>query len=169
MLPRRELLRRRDRACVTLINDGHVEQLRIARGAHGYRLVGLLAELRPLICRDAQGPRRFEDQDLAPVLPHRRFDLDRIDDSRLIKVVTKEGMPLAAGSIVTNLHTGEEFSIVAGGEAYVTGLQTSNQMRASSGKNICEFSLPYKDSEDSQRLGTFVCEPKSYAVQGVRQ
>lgn len=87
----------------------------------------------------------------------------------LIKVVTKEGVPLAAGSIVTNLHSGEEFSIVAGGEAYVTGLQTSNKMRASNGKNICEFTLPYKDSAESQRLGTFVCEPGSYAVQGVRQ
>jgi outer membrane usher protein len=85
----------------------------------------------------------------------------------MIKVVTKEGVPLAAGSTVTNLDNGEQFSIVAGGEAYVTGLQTSNMMRASNGKDICEFTLPYKDSADSQRLGTFVCEPK--LVQGVTQ
>jgi outer membrane usher protein len=85
----------------------------------------------------------------------------------LIKVVTKEGVPLAAGSTVTNLDNGEQFSVVAGGEAYVTGLQTSNKMRASNGNDICQFTLPYKDSADSQRLGTFVCEPKF--VQGVTQ
>jgi outer membrane usher protein len=83
----------------------------------------------------------------------------------LIKVVTKEGVPLAAGSTVFNLGSGEEFSIVSGGEAYLTGLQTSNKMRASNGKDICEFTLPYKDSADSQRLGTFVCEPTSNPVQ----
>jgi outer membrane usher protein len=96
------------------------------------------------------------------------FSAARINGG-LIKVVTNEGVPLAAGSIVTNLDSGEEFSIVAGGEAYVTGLRTSNKMRGSNGKNVCEFNLPYKDSADSQRLGTFVCEPGSYAVQGVRQ
>ena len=96
------------------------------------------------------------------------FSAARINGG-LIKVVTKEGAPLAEGSIVTNLDSGEQFSIVAEGEAYVTGLQTSNKMRASNGKNICEFTLPYKDSPDSQRLGAFVCEPRSDVVQGVRQ
>jgi outer membrane usher protein len=96
------------------------------------------------------------------------FSAARINGG-LIKVVTKAGTPLAEGSLVTNLDTGAQFSIVAGGEAYVTGLLTSNRMRASNGKSICEFTLSYTESADTQRLGTFVCEPGSYAVQGVKQ
>lgn len=96
------------------------------------------------------------------------FSAARINGG-MIKVVTKEGVPLAEGSIVTNVDSGEQFAIVAGGEAYVTGLQSSNKMRASNGNHVCEFILPYKEAASSQRLGTFVCEPRSYAVQGVRQ
>jgi outer membrane usher protein len=44
------------------------------------------------------------------------------------------------------------------GEVYLTGLTTSNQLRATWGQQSCEFALPFPETTDPlPHLGTYTC------------
>jgi outer membrane usher protein len=80
----------------------------------------------------------------------------------LIKVVLEDGSVLPAGAVIRAVESEEQFVVAPGGEAYVTGLSSSNRLEASWGEKKCHFSLPYKPAGQPQpSLGTFKCTKTS--------
>jgi outer membrane usher protein len=87
-----------------------------------------------------------------------RFPIER-SHGALMKLVSEEGMPLPAGTLVQleGLETG--FPVAMEGAVYVTGLKGVNRLRASSGEKFCEFTVTFKESPNPvPNLGTFVCK-----------
>ena len=80
----------------------------------------------------------------------------------LLSVVLENGEPLPAGAQVQIIgdKTGENEVFPTGmrGEVYLTGLTTSNQLRAIWGQQSCEFALPFPETTELlPHLGTYVC------------
>lgn len=82
----------------------------------------------------------------------------------MIKVVGENGLPIPAGSTLVKLENQQGFIMAPGGEAYVTGLEASNRMRATWGEDACEFTLAFAKADTSrQQLGTFTCVSRGKA------
>jgi outer membrane usher protein len=76
----------------------------------------------------------------------------------LIRIVLDDGSPLPTGAMIRALGSEERFVVAPGGEAYVTGLQPSNQMQASWGEEACSFTILYAESAGPRTsLGTATC------------
>ena len=80
----------------------------------------------------------------------------------MLTVVLENGEPLPAGAqvqiISDNAGENEVFTTGMRGEAYINGLTASNQLRATWGKQSCEFSLPFPETTESlPYLGTYTC------------
>jgi outer membrane usher protein len=87
-----------------------------------------------------------------------RFPIER-SHGALMKLVSEEGMPLPAGTVVELEGLETRFPVAMEGAVYVTGLKGVNRLRASSGEKFCEFTVTFKESANPvPNLGTFVCK-----------
>ena len=69
-----------------------------------------------------------------------------------------DGQPMPSGGIVQVIGRNEDFPVALGGEAYVTGLEAHNHLRATWKGRSCEFDADFPPSaEPLPELGTFVC------------
>jgi outer membrane usher protein len=69
-----------------------------------------------------------------------------------------DGGPMPSGAIVQVVGRDEDFPVALNGEAYVTGLDQHNRLRASWKGRSCEFDAAFPPSaEPLPDLGTFVC------------
>ena len=80
----------------------------------------------------------------------------------LLTVVLENDEPLPAGAQVQiigdNVVENEIFPTGVRGQVYLTGLATSNQLRATWGQQSCEFTLFFPETTDPlPQLGTYVC------------
>jgi outer membrane usher protein len=76
----------------------------------------------------------------------------------LVRMVREDGAAVPAGAMVQIEGNPEEFVAAPGGEAYLTGLEPKNRVRASWTGGTCAFDLPFEASDDPQpRLGPFTC------------
>jgi outer membrane usher protein len=89
-----------------------------------------------------------------------RFPLSR-PHGALLSIVLETGEPLPAGAVIEHLGAPPElarFPTGMRGEAYVTGLDSLNRLRAKWDGRTCEFSVQYVQSEDPlPRLGPYIC------------
>jgi outer membrane usher protein len=69
-----------------------------------------------------------------------------------------DGAPMPSGAIVRIAGRDEEFPVGLGGEAYLTGLEERNRLRATWKGKSCEFDIEFPRTADPlPSLGTFVC------------
>jgi outer membrane usher protein len=69
-----------------------------------------------------------------------------------------DGAPMPSGGIVQVVGRDEDFPVALNGEAYVTGLEQQNRLRATWKGHSCEFEVAFPPSaEPLPDLGTFVC------------
>ncbi len=69
-----------------------------------------------------------------------------------------DGGPMPSGGIVQVVGRDEDFPVALRGEAYVTGLEEQNRLRASWKGRSCEFDVAFPpSSEPLPDLGTFIC------------
>lgn len=77
-----------------------------------------------------------------------------------IRLDTGDDMP--AGALVTVMGQPDAFPVGHGGQAYLTGLQTHNQLTITWGGQRCEFPVAYpavlNPSDPVPNLGTYVCK-----------
>ncbi|HEY5755629.1 MAG TPA: fimbria/pilus outer membrane usher protein [Steroidobacter sp.] len=77
----------------------------------------------------------------------------------IFDIVLASGEPLPAGAVVTVVGRSEEFPVGLRGEVYVTGLEASNQLRATWGQQSCRLEVSFPESDDPlPHLGTFECK-----------
>jgi outer membrane usher protein len=80
----------------------------------------------------------------------------------LLKIKLDDGDVVPAGAIVQIMgdKDKQEFYVARRGEAYVTGLQASNQLLLKWNKQQCQFdvTLPVETSDDIPRLGPLLCK-----------
>ena len=78
--------------------------------------------------------------------------------SALLTLVRKDGSPLPAGAVVTLAGDAQQFPVAMRGEAYVTGLEDRNRLRAAWKGRGCEFEVVMPGGDDPlPLLGPFVC------------
>ena len=77
----------------------------------------------------------------------------------LIRIQFDDGEPAPAGAEIELVGDKKEFFVARRGEAFVTGLQTKNQLRLKWNGNTCTFSvdLPPGNLEDITRVGPLIC------------
>lgn len=77
----------------------------------------------------------------------------------LIKIVFDDGEPAPAGAEIELIGDKQEFFVARRGEAFVTGLQTRNQLRLKWNDSTCTFSveLPPGAVDDIARVGPLRC------------
>jgi outer membrane usher protein len=69
-----------------------------------------------------------------------------------------DGGPMPSGGIVQVVGRDEDFPVALNGEAYLTGLEQQNRLRATWKGHSCDFEAPFPPSvEPLPDLGTFVC------------
>lgn len=78
----------------------------------------------------------------------------------LLKIVLDDGQPAPAGAVVQIEGDKEEFYVARRGEAYVTGLQTNNNVLLNFNGQQCKFSvtLPAASPDDIPRVGPLLCK-----------
>ena len=135
-------------------------------GADGY---AVLPELRAFDIN----PVSIEQQDLPldatlgslkmVVVPYYRsgllldFPVQRSHGATL-HILLDDGAPIPSGAIVQIVGRDDQFPVALGGEAYLTGLEEHNRLRASWKGKGCEFDAGFPRSADPlPNLGTFVC------------
>ena len=145
-------------------------QLVARTDANGNALVPSLRPYQKNSVRIEQADLPFDvqiDAEQLDVVPYFRSGLIvkfPVKSSRgaLLSVVLENGEPLPAGAQVQIIgdKTGENEVFPSGmrGEVYLTGLTTSNQLRAIWGQQSCEFALPFPETTELlPHLGTYVC------------
>ncbi len=76
----------------------------------------------------------------------------------VFNIVLDDGEPLPAGAIVTVDGQAMEFPVGLRGEVYVTGLDATNQLRASWKQHSCDLNISFPETDDPlPDLGTFQC------------
>jgi outer membrane usher protein len=81
--------------------------------------------------------------------------------SALVKIHDEKGEPLPPGSTVHLRGDKEEFYVGRRGEAFLTGLQPSNQVEARTREAACTFELQLPESdEEVLRIGPLTCRRK---------
>lgn len=76
----------------------------------------------------------------------------------LFNIVLVDGKAMPAGAVVQIAGQGEEFPVALKGEAYVTGLQANNRLRATWHGQSCEFEVTFPETQDPlPNLGNFNC------------
>ena len=76
-----------------------------------------------------------------------------------LRIRLDDGAPIPSGAIVQVTGRDEDFPVGLDGEAYVTGLEENNRLRATWKGKSCEFDAAFPRSPDPlPSLGTFVCE-----------
>jgi outer membrane usher protein len=78
----------------------------------------------------------------------------------LIKLVFDDGEPAPPGAVVQIEGDKQEFYVARRGEAFVTGLQTTNRLRLTWNDALCAFDLvlPAASPNDIARLGPVLCK-----------
>lgn len=78
----------------------------------------------------------------------------------LLKIILDDGQAAPAGAVVNIEGDNEEFYVARRGEAFVTGLQSSNHVVLNWNGRQCKFNvtLPAKTEEDIPRIGLLVCK-----------
>ena len=78
----------------------------------------------------------------------------------LIKLVFDDSEPAPAGAVIQIEGEKQEFYVARRGEAFVTGLQTTNLVRLNWNKQQCQFSvtLPPESPDEIVRLGPIACK-----------
>ena len=78
----------------------------------------------------------------------------------LIKLVFDDDKPAPAGAVVQIEGDKQEFYVARRGEAFITGLQTANQVRLTWSNQQCQFSvtLPAQSPDEILRLGPLACK-----------
>ena len=75
-----------------------------------------------------------------------------------LRILLDDGAPIPAGAVVQIVGRDENFPVALGGEAYLTGLEEHNRLRASWKGRSCELDADFPRSTDPlPSLGTFVC------------
>ena len=75
-----------------------------------------------------------------------------------LRIRLDDGAPIPSGAIVQVTGRDEDFPVGLDGEAYVTGLEEHNHLRATWKGKSCEFDAAFPRSPDPlPSLGTFVC------------
>ena len=76
-----------------------------------------------------------------------------------LRIRLDDGAPIPSGAIVQVTGRDEDFPVGLDGEAYVTGLEENNRLRATWKGKSCEFDAAFPRSPDPlPSLGTFVCQ-----------
>jgi outer membrane usher protein len=76
-----------------------------------------------------------------------------------LRIRLDDGAPIPSGAIVQVTGRDEDFPVGLDGEAYVTGLEENNRLRATWKGKSCEFDAAFPRSLDPlPSLGTFVCQ-----------
>ena len=76
-----------------------------------------------------------------------------------LRIRLDDGAPIPSGAIVQVTGRDEDFPVGLDGEAYVTGLEENNRLRATWKGKTCEFDAAFPRSPDPlPSLGTFVCQ-----------
>jgi len=145
-------------------------QLVARTDVNGNALVPILRPYQKNSVRIEQADLPFDvkiDEVQLEVVPHFRSGLlvkFPVKSSRgaLLSVVLENGEPLPAGSqvqiISDKTEENEVFPTGMRGEVYLTGLTTSNQLRATWGQQSCEFALLFPETTDPlPHLGTYTC------------
>ena len=135
-------------------------------GADGYAILPTLRayDINPVSIEQNDLPLDAEiDKLKIQVVPYYRsgllldFPVRRAHGGTL-HILLDDGAPMPSGALVSIVDRAEEFPVALKGEAYLTGLEQHNRLRATwKGKN-CEFDadLP-RTSDPIPELGTFVC------------
>jgi outer membrane usher protein len=77
----------------------------------------------------------------------------------LLEILLENGQPLPSGALVGTAAQSEQFPSGLRGEVYITGLESSNRIRAEWNGQRCEFDMSYAQTNDPlPRLGPFVCK-----------
>jgi outer membrane usher protein len=78
----------------------------------------------------------------------------------LIKIILADGEPAPAGALVYLEGDKQEFYVARRGEAYVTGMQTTNRLQLKWKDQSCqlEVTLPAATTDDIARLGPVICQ-----------
>jgi outer membrane usher protein len=75
-----------------------------------------------------------------------------------LRIRLDDGAPIPSGAIVQVTGRDEDFPVGLDGEAYVTGLEENNRLRATWKGKTCEFDAAFPRSTDPlPSLGTFAC------------
>ena len=75
-----------------------------------------------------------------------------------LHIMLDDGAPMPSGAIVQIVGRDDQFPVALGGEAYLTGLEEHNRLRATWKGKGCEFDAEFPPSADPlPNLGTFVC------------
>jgi len=76
----------------------------------------------------------------------------------LFSIVLDDGEPMPAGALVTIVGRSEEFPVGLDGEVYVTGLDASNELVATWGRQSCGLHVSFPESNDPlPHLGSIGC------------
>src|SRR5205823_12028607 len=75
-----------------------------------------------------------------------------------LRIELDDGAPIPSGAIVRIIGRDEEFPVGLEGEAYLTGLEEQNHLRATWKGKSCELDVTLRSSADPlPNLGAFVC------------
>jgi outer membrane usher protein len=75
-----------------------------------------------------------------------------------LQIRLEDGGPIPSGATVQIAGRDESFPVALRGEAYLTGLEEHNRLRATWKGRSCEFDADFPPSADPlPNLGTFVC------------
>ena len=145
-------------------------QLVARTDANGNALVPILRSYEKNSVRIEQADLPFDAQidavqlDVVPYFRSGQLVKFPVKRSRgaLLTVVLENDEPLPAGAQVQiigdNVVENEIFPTGVRGQVYLTGLATSNQLRATWGQQSCEFTLFFPETTDPlPHLGTYVC------------
>ena len=145
-------------------------QLVARTDANGNALVPILRSYEKNSVRIEQADLPFDAQidavqlDVVPYFRSGQLVKFPVKRSRgaLLTVVLENDEPLPAGAQVQiigdNIVENEIFPSGVRGQVYLTGLATSNQLRAAWGQQSCEFTLSFPETTDPlPHLGTYVC------------
>ncbi|QJC57092.1 hypothetical protein HC248_02408 [Polaromonas vacuolata] len=77
----------------------------------------------------------------------------------MIRIVLDDGEPAPASAEIELIGDSKEFFVARRGEAFITGLQTTNRLRLKWNETSCTFDvvLPAGSLDDIPRLGPLVC------------
>jgi outer membrane usher protein len=84
----------------------------------------------------------------------------RVGRGALLRIVFDDGQPAPAGAIVQNDGNKEEFYVARRGEAFLTGLLSTNRITLKWKDQQCQFeaTLPPVSKDDIARVGPLVCK-----------
>jgi outer membrane usher protein len=87
-----------------------------------------------------------------------RFPIER-SYGALMRLVSEDGKPLPAGSVVELEGQDTQFPVAMDGAVYITGLKAVNRLRTSWAGKYCALSVPFEESaKPVPNLGTFTCK-----------